>query len=176
MGPSSYKHCSQAVRLSPLLLSTSSAGEAAAAVSPREGAALSSPSSAANLISVLRWWHVTFPQQASRTSAKYLLWMSAQLCTLQASISPVTVSGVGQAYRLWFAAPSEVLLGPKLIQLCPTLCESMGCSPPGSSVHGDAPGKNIGMGCHALLQGIFPTQGSTCFSYVSCIGRRVLYH
>ena len=27
------------------------------------------------------------------------------------------------------------------------------------SVHGDSPGKNIGVGCHALLQGIFPTQG-----------------
>ena len=24
----------------------------------------------------------------------------------------------------------------------------------------DSPGKNIGVGCHALLQGIFPTQGS----------------
>ena len=34
------------------------------------------------------------------------------------------------------------------------------CSPPGSSVHGDSPGKNTGVGCHALLQGIFPTQGS----------------
>ena len=31
---------------------------------------------------------------------------------------------------------------------------------PGSSVHGDSPGKNIGVGCHVLLQGIFPTQGS----------------
>ena len=30
---------------------------------------------------------------------------------------------------------------------------------PGSSVHGDSPGKNTGVGCHALLQGIFPTQG-----------------
>ena len=33
-------------------------------------------------------------------------------------------------------------------------------SPLGSSVHGDSPGKNTGVGCHALLQGIFPTQGS----------------
>ena len=33
-------------------------------------------------------------------------------------------------------------------------------SPPGSSVHGDSPGKDIGMVCHALLQRIFPTQGS----------------
>ena len=29
-----------------------------------------------------------------------------------------------------------------------------------SSVHGDFPGKNTGVGCHFLLQGIFPTQGS----------------
>ena len=35
----------------------------------------------------------------------------------------------------------------------------MDCSLSGSSVHGDSPGKNIGVGCHALLQGIFPTQG-----------------
>jgi len=35
----------------------------------------------------------------------------------------------------------------------------MDCRLPGSSVHGDSPGKNIGMGCHVLFQGIFPTQG-----------------
>ena len=45
-------------------------------------------------------------------------------------------------------------------QLCPTLCDPMYCSPPGSSVHGDSPGKNIGVDCHTLLQRIFPTQGS----------------
>ena len=33
-----------------------------------------------------------------------------------------------------------------------------GCSLPGSSVHGDSPGKNTGVGCQALLQGIFPSQ------------------
>ena len=27
----------------------------------------------------------------------------------------------------------------------------MDCSPPGSSVHGDSPGKNTGVGCHAML-------------------------
>ena len=45
-------------------------------------------------------------------------------------------------------------------QLSPTLCDPMDCSPPGSSVHRDSPGKNTGVGCHALLQGIFPIQGS----------------
>ena len=38
-----------------------------------------------------------------------------------------------------------------------TLCT---CSLPGSSDYGDSSGKNIGLGCHAFLQGIFPTQGS----------------
>ena len=44
-------------------------------------------------------------------------------------------------------------------QLCLTLCYPTDCSPPGSSVHGDSPGKNNGVGCHFLLQGIFLTQG-----------------
>ena len=47
----------------------------------------------------------------------------------------------------------------KLFQSRPTLCDPVDCSPPGSSVHGDSPGKNSGVGCNALLQGIFPTQG-----------------
>ena len=45
-------------------------------------------------------------------------------------------------------------------QLCLTLCDPIDCSLPGLSVHGDSPGKNTGVGCHAFFQGIFPTQGS----------------
>ena len=45
-------------------------------------------------------------------------------------------------------------------QSCLTLWKSMDYSLPGSSVYGDSPGKNTGVGCHALLHGIFPTQGS----------------
>ena len=40
-----------------------------------------------------------------------------------------------------------------------TLCNPVNCSPPGSSVHEDSPGKNTGVDCHAFLQGIFPMQG-----------------
>ena len=58
-------------------------------------------------------------------------------------------------------------------QLYSTLCDSMDCSPPGSSVHGDSPGKNTGVSCHALLQGIFPTQGSNP-GLSHCM--RILYH
>ena len=56
-------------------------------------------------------------------------------------------------------------------QSCPTLCDPMDCSPSGSSVHGDSPGKNR-VGCHFLLQGIFPTQGSNP-GLPHC--RRILY-
>ena len=45
-------------------------------------------------------------------------------------------------------------------QSCPILCDPMDCSLPVNSVLGDYPGKNTGVGCHALLQEIFPTQGS----------------
>ena len=44
-------------------------------------------------------------------------------------------------------------------QSCPALCNPMHCSLPGYSVHGDSSGQNIGVGCHFILQGIFPTQG-----------------
>ena len=46
----------------------------------------------------------------------------------------------------------------KSLQLCLILCDPLDSSPPGSSVHGDSPGKNTRVGCHALLQGIFLTQ------------------
>ena len=44
-------------------------------------------------------------------------------------------------------------------QLGPTPCNPVVCSPPGSSVYRVSPGKNTGVGYHALLLGIFPAQG-----------------
>ena len=43
---------------------------------------------------------------------------------------------------------------------CVWLWDHVDCSPPGSSVHGDSPGKNAGMGCQSHPQGIFLTQRS----------------
>ena len=53
-----------------------------------------------------------------------------------------------------------------IAQSCPTLCDPLDCSllwPWGF------PGKNTGVGCHSLLQGIFPTRG-----LLHC--RQILYH
>ena len=57
-------------------------------------------------------------------------------------------------------------------QSCLTLCDPMNCSLPAFSVHGDSPGKNTRVGHHALLQGIFPTQGSNP-GLLHC--RRIVY-
>ena len=40
------------------------------------------------------------------------------------------------------------------------------------SVHGNSPGKNIGVGCHAFLQGMFPIQGLIP-GHLHC--RKILY-
>ena len=58
-------------------------------------------------------------------------------------------------------------------QLCLTLCCPVDCSPSGSSIHGDSPGKNTRRGCHALLQRIFPTQGLNP-GLLDC--RQILHH
>ena len=62
-------------------------------------------------------------------------------------------------------------------QFCLTLSDPMDCSPPGSSTHGDSPGKNTGVGCHVLLQAIFPTQESNpglshCRQILLCLSHK----
>ena len=69
---------------------------------------------------------------------------------------------LGSRYQLRRGVLSSLA---KFFQSSPTLCDPMDHSLPGSSAHGESPGKNTGVGCHALLQGIFPAQGSNlCFS------------
>ena len=65
-----------------------------------------------------------------------------------------------------------VIKHAKSLQLCPTV-----------QLHGLHPtrllclGKNIRVGCQALFQGIFPTQGSNPhLLHLTCIGCWVLYH
>ena len=36
-------------------------------------------------------------------------------------------------------------------QSCPTLCDSIDCNPPSTTVHGGSPGRNTGVGCHVFM-------------------------
>ena len=55
----------------------------------------------------------------------------------------------------------------KSLQSCLTLCDPGDYSPQGTSVHGDSPGKNTGVGCHALYQATFSIQGLNLGSLTS---------
>ena len=83
--------------------------------------------------------------------------------------------GVYKPCSLWYVHDVCVLC--LVAQSCPALCDPMDCSPPGSTVHGDSPSKNTGVGCHALFQGNFLTQGSNpgllhCRQILYCLSQQ----
>ena len=99
---------------------------------------------------ILEWVAISFSRQSS-------------LFRDQMLISCVSCTGRWILYHwaIWeaFNWAYEFACVCLVAQSCPTLCNLVDYSPPGSSVHGDSPGKNTGVGYHALLQGIFPIQG-----------------
>jgi len=81
-------------------------------------------------------------------------------------------------FDLWFSLDicpevglqDQVCVCAKSLQVCLTLFNHMDCGYPGSSPW-SSPGKNTGVGCHALLQGIFLTQSLPWFLHC----RQILY-
>ena len=69
-------------------------------------------------------------------------------------------------------------LHAKLLQSCPTLCNPMDCSLPGSSVHGILQARKLEWVAIPYSRGSSSSRDRTRVSYVSvsCIGGRVPYH
>ena len=63
-----------------------------------------------------------------------------------------------------------------VIQLCPTLCDPMDCSPPGSSVHGIFQARILEWVAIPFSRGSSWPRNQTWVSWVSCIGMWILYH
>ena len=63
-----------------------------------------------------------------------------------------------------------------LLQLYPTLCDPMGCSPPGSSVHGILQARILDWVVIPSSKGLSQPRNRTHVSYVFCVSRQVLYH
>ena len=61
----------------------------------------------------------------------------------------------------------------KSLQLCPTLCDPMDCSLPGSSVPGILQARILEWIAMPSSRGFSQPKDGTC---ISCIGRQVLYH
>ena len=91
------------------------------------------------------------------------LWVSTLTLLLGQKLS--VPEGALKNIQLKIHSPLGLPCGPvvktcvhaKSLQLCPTLCNPIDCSLPGSSVQGILQAKKTGVGCHALLQGIFLT-------------------
>ena len=64
----------------------------------------------------------------------------------------------------------------KLLQLCPTLCDPMDYTPPGSSVHGILQARILEWVAISFFRGASQPRDRTRMSYISCTGRQVLYH
>ena len=78
--------------------------------------------------------------------------------SLQPKCSPSVYRGLSWIPDNWTTPPRCPGQRQSLsrVRLCVT---PMDCGPSSSSVPRDSPGHNTEVGCHALLQGIFPTQG-----------------
>ena len=72
--------------------------------------------------------------------------------------------------------PHCACMHAKLLQLCPTLCNPMDYSLPSSSVHGILWARILEEVAMSSSRGSSQPKDRTRVSYVSCIGRCVLYH
>ena len=82
---------------------------------------------------------------------------------------PVSGKGIGDAMKCHVPACS-------VAQLYPTLCNPMDYSPPGSSVHRILQARILEGVAMASSRESSQPRDQTCIYYVSCIGRRALYH
>ena len=89
---------------------------------------------------------------------QFPLWCLKSTESLPLDIERISqISTIGLIMLVIISAKSVCAVLCLVAQSCPTLYDPMDCSLPGSSVHGNSLGKNTGVGCHALLQEIFPT-------------------
>ena len=92
--------------------------------------------------------------RATTTLNTLLLSTSLGTCTSIFPNPPMT--GLAMRYGLWNVC---VCVHAKLLQVCPTLCDHMDCSLPGSSVHGILQAKILEWVAILFSRGFFPTQG-----------------
>ena len=64
----------------------------------------------------------------------------------------------------------------KSLQSCPALCDPMGCSLPGSSVHGILQTRILECVALPASRASSWPRDQTCVSCISCIGKRILYY
>ena len=90
-----------------------------------------------------------------------------------AANSSVTSTVENYPWKCHLGSVHVCMLSPSVMSDC---LQAHGLQPTRLLCPWDSPSKNIGVGCHSLLQAIFLPRDRTHGSCVSCIGRRVPYY
>ena len=94
-----------------------------------------------------------------RCSAFFIVQLSHPYMTTGKTMALTRRTFVGKVMSLLFNILSRFVIGEycavqcSVAQSCLILCNPIDCSPPGSSVHRDSPGKNTGMDCLSFSRG-----------------------
>ena len=103
-----------------------------------------------------------------------LCWKIASLGTSPAvqwlRLHASNTGGTGPCWR------TKILHVAGMLNLCPTLCNPMDSSPPGSFIPGIFQAKILEWVATSYSRGSSQTRDWTHVSYISCVGRQVLYH
>ena len=119
------------------------------------------------LVEMTEWygWNGLIAKMLTENTIVLALTSAHVLCLFFFPLKEITFSCLHIPFCI-FSLPATCVCVCLVAQSYPTLWNLMDCSPPGCSVHWDSPGKNTGVGCHALLQGISQPRDRT---QVSCI-------
>ena len=112
-------------------------------------------------------WREGIYRELGINTRLYLKWITKK----------VLLHSTGNSIQFYAAAWMGQKFGEEWIHvyvcaLCPALCNPIHCKPTRLLCPSDSPGQNTGVGCHFLLQWIFPTQGSSP-DLLHC--RKILY-
>ena len=111
--------------------------------------------------------HVIFKKAEKREERRLVLHAYKEV------INHLGSTGKGKSLYIYLAISSVIRMLPSLVpvcldaQSCPTLCYTMDCNQPGSFVRVDSPGKNTGVSCHSLLQGLSQPRDRTQVSHIA---------
>ena len=141
----------------------------------------------------IRWpkyWSFSFSISLSNEYSRLISFridlISLQSKGLSRAFSNATVQThqiFGTQPYLWFNShihtwllEKPCMLHAKSLQLRPTLCDSTDCIPPGSCVHVIPQARILKWVAISFSRGSSWPRDQTLISYVSCIGRWVVYH
>ena len=93
---------------------------------------------------------ITFPPRSQCLLISWLQWMLAVI------FEPKKIKSVNCFWFFFFYLPWN---NGSVAKSCLALCDPIDCSLPGPLSMGVFPGKNTGVGCHFLLQGMFLDHG-----------------